>query len=137
MAEDVELKHVEATSTVHKYEPTVYDKPQAGPALAKIHLEESFHGDIEGEGVVECMQATNVDGSASLVGMERVAGEIGGRQGTFVLQVSATVVGKEMSAEWFVLPGSGTDQLAGLHGKGGFHASQGQNGQVTLDYWFE
>ncbi len=137
MKEDVESKHVEAITTVHKYEPTVDDKPEAGPVLAKIHLEERFNGDIEGDGVVECVQAANVDGSASLVGIERVTGAMAGRRGAFLLQVTATVTHKKMSAEWFVIPGSGTGQLAGLRGKGGFHATQGESGQVTLDYWFE
>ncbi len=129
--------HAEATTTVHKYEPTVYDRPREGPTLTRIHLEENFNGDIEGEGVAECLQATHVDGSASLVGIERVAGAIAGRQGTFLLQVAATVTDKRMRAEWFVIPRSGTGQLAGLRGKGGFGANLGESGQVTLDYWFE
>ncbi len=132
-----EVRHAEAITTVHKYEPTVYDKPREGPALAKLHLEESFHGDIEGDGIVECLQVTNVDGSASLVGIERVAGKIANREGTFLLQVTATVKDKMMSAEWFVVSESGTAQLAGLRGKGGFRAHLGQSGQVHLDYWFE
>ncbi len=132
-----EVKHAEAVTIVHKYEPTVYDQPREGPALAKIHLEESFHGDIEGNGIVECLQVTNVDGSASLVGIERVAGKIASREGTFLLQVTATVKEKTMSAEWFVVPGSGTAQLAGLRGKGGFRAHLGESGQVHLDYWLE
>ncbi len=127
----------EATTTVHKYEPTVYDKPKEGPALTKIHVEESFNGDIEGDGIAECLQAASVDGSASFVAMERVAGEIAGREGTFLLQVAGTVTAKIMSAEWFVVPGSGTDQLAGLAGKGGFRANLGEGGQVNLDYRFE
>ncbi len=132
-----EAMHAKATTTVHQYEPTVYDKPKEGPTLARIHLEESFDGDIQGHGVVECLQAAVDAGSASLVGIERVAGEIAGRHGTFLLQLASTVTHKKMTAEWFVIPGSGTDQLAGLRGKGGFHAHLGESGRVTLDYWFE
>ncbi len=132
-----ESTHAEATTRVHKYQPTVYDKPQQGPALARIHLEERFDGDIEGNGIVECLQASNADGSASLVGIERVAGTIAGKQGTFLLQIAAQVTGKNMTAEWSVIPGSGTDQLARLRGRGGFRAQLGASGHVTLDYWYE
>ncbi len=128
--------HAEATTTVDKYESTVYDKPNVGPALTRIHLEERFNGDIEGDGVVECLQAANLDRSANLVGIERVTGAMAGRRGTFLLQITATVIDKKMSAEWSVVPGSGTGQLAGLRGKGGFRADLGESGQVTLDYWF-
>jgi hypothetical protein len=41
---------------------------------------------------------------------------------------------KEMHAEWFVLDGSGTGELAGLRGDGGFEAQLGQHGSVWLDY---
>ena len=49
----------------------------------------------------------------------------------------ATILGKEMDAEWFVVPGSGTGALVGLRGEGGFEAQLGNQGSVWLDYSFE
>jgi hypothetical protein len=126
-----------AVITVHKYEPAAYDEPADGPVLTRIHVEESFSGDISGEGVVEFLQAAGVDGSASFVGIERVTGTMGGRTGTFLLQDAGTVQGSIVSGDWFVVPGSGTGQLAGLRGEGGFRANLGENAQIHLDYWFE
>ena len=105
--------------------------------LTRIHVEESFSGDITGDGAVEFLQAAQADGSASFVGIERVTGELGGRRGTFLLQDAGTVQDNIVSGEWFVIPGSGTGQLAGLRGEGGFRASLGESAQVHLDYWFE
>ena len=73
----------------------------------------------------------------SFVGIERVTGTLGGRTGTFLLQDAGTVQGSIVSGEWFVIPGSGTGQLAGLRGEGGFRANLGEGAQVHLDYWFE
>ena len=126
-----------AVITVHKYEPAAYEEPADGPALTRIHVEESFAGDISGDGVVEFLQAAAADGSASFVGIERIAGTLGGRTGTFLLQDAGTVQGSIVSGEWFVIPGSGTGQLAGLRGEGGFRANLGEGAQVHLDYWFE
>jgi hypothetical protein len=126
-----------AVITVHKYEPSAYDELAEGPALTRIHAEESFSGDITGAGVVEFLQAAGADGSASFVGIERVTGQIGGRQGTFLLQDAGTVAGNIVSGDWFVIPRSGTGQLAGLRGEGGFRANLGEGAQVHLDYWFE
>jgi hypothetical protein len=126
-----------AVLTVHKYEPKEYDKPAEGPVLSQIHVEESYSGDIEGKGTVELLQAARGDGSASFVGIKRVTGKIGGKEGTFLLQDIGTIEGKSVSGEWFVVPGSGTGNLAGLRGEGGIRANLGENAQVYLDYWFE
>jgi hypothetical protein len=114
-----------------------YDEPAAGPSLVRIHVDESFDGDISGSGSVEFLQAASADGTASFVGIERVTGSVGGRGGTFLLQDHGTVADGVVSGEWFVVPGSGTGQLTGLRGEGGFRAQLGQNAAVTLDYWFE
>jgi hypothetical protein len=126
-----------AVIAVHTYEPVAYGEPAEGPALTRIHVEESFTGDITGEGVVEFLQAARADGTASFVGIERVAGTVGGRTGTFLLQDAGTVQNNIVSGDWFVIPGSGTGQLAGLRGEGGFRANLGEGAQVHLDYWFE
>jgi hypothetical protein len=126
-----------ATITVHKYEPSTYDELAKGPALTRIHVEESFSGDIQADGVAEFLQVARADGSASFVGVERVKGTLAGRDGSFVLQDAGTVEGNVVSGEWFVVAGSGTGELAGLRGTGGFRASLGENAQVHLDHWFE
>ena len=75
--------------------------------------------------------------AASFVGIERITGTVGGRSGTFLLQDAGTVQGSIVSGDWFVIPGSGTGQLAGLRGEGGFRANLGEGAQVHLDYWFD
>ena len=128
--------HAEAVTTVHKYEVVVYDKPTEGPALEKIHLEESFTGAIEGSGIAEVLRAAGNE-SANLVTIERITGRIASKTGTFLLQVASTVEGKKMDGKWFVIPDPGTGQLAGLRGTGGFIANMGESGRAYLDYWFE
>ena len=137
MSETTARTRASAVITVRKYEPAAYDQPAEGPALTRIHVEESFAGDISGAGVVEFLQAARADGSASFVGIERVTGSVGGRAGTFLLQDAGTVRDNIVSGGWFVIPGSGTGQLVGLRGEGGFRANLGEGAQVHLDYWFE
>ena len=122
-----------AVITVHTYEPAAYDEQAQGPALSRIHVEESFTGDIAGTGVVEFLQAAGEDGSASFVGIERVTGTVAGRSGTFLLQDAGTVDGNVVNGDWFVIPGSGTGDLVGLRGEGGFRANLGEGAQVHLD----
>jgi hypothetical protein len=132
-----ERKHATGRITVRSYEPTPYDQPAEGPALVRIHVEEDFSGHIEAAGVVDFLQAQLSDEAASFVGIERVSGSLSGRSGSFLLQDQGTLAGNHVVGEWFVVPGSGTDELAGLRGEGGFQAELGQAADITLDYWFE
>jgi len=129
--------HAAGKINVKTYEPTPYDQPSDGPELTRIHVVEDFSGDIEGEGVATFLQTTRGQDEASFVGVERVTGAIAGRSGTFVLQDQGTLRGSVVSGEWFVVPGSGTGDLSGLRGEGGFEAQLGQGADITLDYWFE
>jgi Protein of unknown function (DUF3224) len=125
-----------AKIVVHDSQAKPYDE-STGPALMEVTLSETFTGDIDGESTVRALQIQRADHSASLVSMQRFTGKLGGRQGTFVLQGSETVENGKIHATWFVVPGSGTDDLAGLRGEGGFEGEFGKGSIGTLDYWFE
>jgi hypothetical protein len=100
----------------------------------------TYQGDIEGESTSQSLTTYNEAGSASYVTLDYVVGRIGGRSGSFVLQGNGTYDPKsgEAKTTWFVVPGSGTGELRGLRGEGGYLATHG-NSQVpfSLDYYFE
>ena len=81
--------------------------------------------------------ANRADRSASLVSIQRFRGKLHERQGTFVLQGSEIVEEGKIKATWFVVPGSGTGELSGLRGEGGFTGAFGKASRGWLDYWFE
>jgi len=126
----------EAKITVQSSEAKPYDQT-ASPALMEIRLSETFTGDIDGESTVRALQVLRHDQSATLVSMQRFRGKLGGRQGTFVLQGSEIVENGKIKATWFVVPGSGTGELSGVRGEGGFEGNFGKGSDGTLDYWFE
>ena len=125
-----------AKITVQSSEAKPYDQT-ATPALTEINLSERFTGDIDGESPVRALQVLRDDKSACLVSMQRFRGKLGGRQGTFVLQGSEIVENGKIKATWFVVPGSGTGDLSGLRGEGGFEGDFGKGSDGWLDYWFE
>ena len=126
----------EAKITVQSSEAKPYDQT-ASPALVEMRLSETFSGDINGESPVRALQVLRDDQSASLVSVQRFHGTLGGRQGTFVLQGQEIVENGQIKATWFVVPGSGTGDLSGLRGEGGFEGHFGRGSDGTLDYWFE
>lgn len=127
--------HAIATVVVTRSEAKPYDE-SSHPALFEIALTETFTGDIEAESEVRALQARRADGSASMVSMQRVRGTLRGRRGSFVLQGSEIIQNGRIEAAWFVVPGSGTGDLSGLHGEGGFEGEFGKSSDATLDYGF-
>ena len=119
------------------YQPTTYDQPTDGPKLNEVQLVETFSGDIEAQGTARVLQAQWPDGAIKYSAIERIAGAVAGRQGTFLLQVEGTVKAGHNKGAWSVIPSSATGDLRGLRGDGGFEAEHGKHGTWTLQYWFE
>ena len=114
-------------------------KEVPGAKLTHAAVTKAYQGDIEGESTSHSLTTYDAQGSAHYVGLEQVMGKIGARAGSFVLQVTGSydAVSGLARAEWSVLPGSGTEALAGLTGTGGFVAGHGNaTVDATLDYDF-
>src|ERR1700704_2851 len=125
-----------AKITVQSTNAKLYDQT-ASPALMEISFSETFTGDIAGESTVRALQILRDDRSASMVSVQRFRGKLGGRQGTFVLQGSEIIENGKIKATWFVVPGTGTGDLSGLRGEGGFEGQFGKGSDGMLNYWFE
>lgn len=122
---------------VKSWDEKPYEELDGGGKLTRARVTQSAHGDLEGEGVVEYLMAYRADGTAQFVGMQRVVGSLGGRQGSFVLQIEGTYDGGRAKGDWSVVSGSGTGELRGLKGTGGFEAPHGPTASITLDYELE
>ena len=86
--------------------------------LSRLTIDKRFHGDLEGTSKGEMLALqTDVKGSAGYVALERITGKLSGKQGSFVLQHSATMHKSEADAKITVVPDSATGELAGLSGK--------------------
>src|SRR5713226_9244757 len=130
-------KQAKATFGLKSWDEKTYDEIEGAPKLTRVSVTKSYQGDIEGEGKVEYLMMYRTAGSASFMGLERVVGSVGGRSGSFVLQHSGTFKGCVATVTLLVVPGSGTGDLRGLRGNGGFAVGHQQPYSVTLDYDIE
>jgi len=131
-----EAAHARTKIIVHGSHAEPYDET-AGPPLSILSIRETFEGDIQGESIVRALQLRQEDGRVHMISLQRVTGSLSGRKGSFVLQGTEMIEGKAIEASWFVVPGSGTGDLTGLRGMGGFEGRFGEGSQGMLDYWFE
>jgi hypothetical protein len=85
--------------------------------FSRLTIDKRFHGDLEGISKGEMLATqTETPGSAGYVALERVTGRLGGRQGSFVLQHSATMSRGTAASVIGVVPDSGTGELRGITG---------------------
>jgi hypothetical protein len=87
-------------------------------ALGRMSIDKQFHGDLEGTSKGQMLSvATSVKDSAGYVAIERVAGTLNGRKGSFALQHSGTMTRGTPQLTISVVPDSGTGELVGLAGR--------------------
>ncbi|SNY24323.1 DUF3224 domain-containing protein [Paractinoplanes atraurantiacus] len=122
------------TYQVTGWEEEPYDARDDVIKLTRARITNSFSGDIEGEGSADCLMAYPSETYASFVGLQRVVGSVGGRSGSFILQTSGVFENGVAKADWFVVPDSGTGDLKGLSGKGGYVSTDQTTCDVKLEY---
>jgi hypothetical protein len=115
-----------------------WDEQPCGGKLTRASVAQALSGDLDGEAAVEWLMCYRPDETAEFVGLQRVSGRLGEREGSFVLVHSGgSFDGTEATAEVAVVEGSGTGELEGLRGSGEFSAPRGGTPSLTLDYHFE
>ena len=123
-----------ATFKIISWDEEPFDEPGDGLKLTRAHVRRSFHGDLSGTGNLMYVMTYLDSGVASFMGFEKVVGSLGGRTGSFVLRHTGSYEGDEATATYEVVPGSGTNELVGLSGTGGFSAGHAEEHNMTLDY---
>ena len=123
-----------ATFKIASWDEEPFDESGDGSKLTRAHVRRSFHGDLSGTGNLMYVMAYLDSEVASFTGFERVVGSLGGKTGSFVLRHTGSYGGDEATAQYEVVPGSGTDELTGLSGTGGFSAGHAEEHDMTLDY---
>ncbi len=88
-----------------------------GSELSRFLIDKTFHGALEATSRGQMLAAnTGVKGSAGYVAIERVAGMLAGRSGSFMLQHNGIMARGAQQLNITVVPDSATGQLTGLTG---------------------
>ncbi|HEY4200983.1 MAG TPA: DUF3224 domain-containing protein [Devosiaceae bacterium] len=92
-----------------------------------------FDGDLKAKAQTNFLMQYPNDKKAHYTGYLLVDGELGGKQGTFMIHEVGTWDGTAHSS-WEIVEGSGTGALAGISGKGSYAAERDQSVHYTLTY---
>lgn len=89
-----------------------------GAQTGSFRFDKQFSGALEAISVVQMISAGNpASGSAAYVAIERIAGTLDGRSGSFMTCHRGIMDGGAVSLEVDIVPGSGSDGLEGIRGK--------------------
>ena len=111
-----------------------YREAEGEARLTHAHGRQRFSGGIEGDGSIEWLMCYLPSGGARMVGHQRIEGSVDGRRGSFLIEAVGGHDGKASTATWRIIDGSGTGDLAGIRGEGGFEAPGGKTVAYHLDY---
>lgn len=119
---------------------TVTLSPQAAEsgvgdaAIARMGLHKQFEGGLRGQARGQMLAVRSaVEGSAAYVAIDVVEGELEGRHGGFCLHHRGVMTRGTPALEVFVVPDSGTGELAGLSGRLGIRI-EGKAHFYDFDY---
>jgi hypothetical protein len=125
------------TFEVKNWDEKPYNEMEGVAKLTHAIVTQDYQGDIEGEGTLDYLMVYVSESAASYVGLERIAGRIADRSGTFVLQHTGTFADGIASVNYSVVPGSGTGDLNGLKGQGSYSTGHVQPHPFSLEYSFD
>jgi Protein of unknown function (DUF3224) len=94
----------------------------------------AYQGDLVGQSSMEYVMAYREDASATVLGLERVSGQLDGKAGTFVLESRGGYADGTASGALTVVEGSGTGELAGIRGHGKSTATSDGKTAFELEY---
>ncbi|GAA2740788.1 hypothetical protein GCM10009868_04300 [Terrabacter aerolatus] len=108
-----------STFTTSDFDVTDY-VPDVTTALPTGHLRlrKTYAGDVAGRSVTQFTSAFDqASGVGTYVAMESFEGTVAGRRGAFNFVHAASTTGTDRDHEYgLIVPGSGTDELAGIEG---------------------
>jgi hypothetical protein len=126
-----------ATFEVKGWDESTTSEADGQLKITRASVTFAYKGDVDGESAMEYVMMYRPDESATVIGLERFAGTLDGKSGTFVLEHHGGYADGVASAETNVVQGSATGQLKGLRGHGQAVSRKDGTTAFTLEYEFE
>jgi hypothetical protein len=126
--------HITGKFKYTSWDENSYEELSNGRRLTRASVAQDLSGDIEGEGSAEWLMCYRPDKTATFVGLQRLTGRLGDREGSFVVESHGTYDGELARGRWTIVPGSGTDELRDIQGEGTWQAPHGPEATFELDY---
>lgn len=119
------------TFQITGWNETPYIEGNDGSKKSHAKITQTYGGAINGSSELQYLMSYQSEASAVFVGFEVITGEVNGKTGSFTLQHSGKFENGIASSEFFVVPNSGSGELAGIEGAGSFKS--GESGKANYE----
>jgi len=125
--------HVKGSFEIQMQAEPPYDSLD-GVTLGRARFDKQFSGPLSATSQVQMLASrTRVENSAGYVAIERIAGTLDGKRGSFVVLHTGLMTRGERSLTITIVPDSGTGELGGISGRMDIQIVNGQH-FYELDY---
>jgi len=128
------MAHAAGSFSVKSWDENTYQELADNAKLTKATVEFSLEGDLTAEASWDAVMCYRPDGTAVFTGMQRMTGQLAGRDGSFVMQADGEFADGAARTRWQIIDGSGTGGLTSLTGTGSSVATKSPTGTFELDY---
>jgi len=122
-------RQIEARFEIASWDETPFKDSDETAKLTEALVTTKYSGDIRGMSTIKWLLTYAPDKTATYVGIERITGTVGGKDGSLVLMHEGDYENGVATATLRVA--SGTDELSEASGTGKFRADPA--GSITLD----
>jgi hypothetical protein len=114
-----------------------FDDTPADQTLTGSTVRRRFTGEVAGESVAHVMICRPVADRVGYVATDRFEGTVAGRRGTFTFQHGGPIDRGVLRPFGYIVPGSGTGELAGIAGEVEITFTPPATHTIRLTYSFE
>ncbi|HEX8728396.1 MAG TPA: DUF3224 domain-containing protein [Ktedonobacterales bacterium] len=127
-----------ATGTIEGkvWEERPFAEQEGAQKLSRANGTDLYHGEIEAEGTFEYLMLYGEGGVTPFIGMTRIVGRLGEREGSFVVRGDGTHSEGGVVSTLIIMRGSGMGALKGITGEGKLIWNE-QEQSLSFDYDFD
>jgi hypothetical protein len=128
-------KTAKSTFEVKSWDEKTASEVDGRLKITRASVAFAYSGDLKAESAMEYLMAYGDDESATVIGLERVTGQLDSKVGTFVLESHGGYAAGVAKGAVTVVEGSGTGALAGIRGRG--TATSTKDGKTAFELEYE
>lgn len=114
--EEKELPMTTSGTASGSFEIALEPQQDTEAPAGRMIIRKSYSGGLVGSGIGQMISKRTSGGAAAYSAVEEFSGSLAGKQGAFTLIHSGFMSAEEQRLDIYVLPGSGTDELANISG---------------------
>jgi hypothetical protein len=102
--------------------------------FTRATIKKQYSGDLIGQGTLDYLMSYQADGKAHFVGIERVTGSLGKREGSFTLTHTGTFLEGLVNSTFSVVEGSGDNGFIDFSGQGKYQTGAGSEVVFSFEH---